>query len=298
MKKTRFIPYGYTIKDGRTVIEHSEADIIRYIFDEYIKGASLKDLAEDLTQRKVPYTEKTDVWDKARIARIIDNAKYLGDEEYDPIIDEDTFEYAVNAKTARQRNTVEKECEGIALMRNRVKCAKCGSVMVRRVCSKRNIKESWTCTNDECGWRLRISDGDLLLKVTLLMNRIIENTELMIPHPKVRPKDSPIVAALQQEIDAELHRDHPSEEYIVSKVSDIASQLYKETQAKDMIVAQIARKRAMLMQPQETFNCDYFSDLVSYITLGEKGHITLHTKVDTEINEGDEDNGCNENAKD
>ena len=102
MKKTRFIPYGYTIRDGRTVIDHSEADIIRYIFDEYIKGASLKELAEDLTQRKVPYTEKTDVWDKARIARIIDNAKYLGNDEYDPIIDEDTFEYAVNAKTARQ----------------------------------------------------------------------------------------------------------------------------------------------------------------------------------------------------
>ena len=54
MKKTRFIPYGYTMRNGRTVIEHGEADIIRYIFDEYIKGASLKDLAEELTARKVP----------------------------------------------------------------------------------------------------------------------------------------------------------------------------------------------------------------------------------------------------
>jgi len=297
MKKTRFIPYGYTIRDGRTVIEHNEADIIRYIFDEYIKGASLKDLAEDLTQRKIPYTEKSDVWDKARIARIIDNAKYLGDDEYDPIIDEDTYEGAVSAKTARQRNTVEKECEGIALLRSRVKCEKCGSPMVRRICSKRHIKESWTCTNDECGWRIRISDGDLLLKITLLMNRIIENSELMIPKPKERPKDSPTVAAMQHEIDMELQRDHPSEEYIVSKVSDIASQLYKETQAKSMIVAQIARKRVTLMNPQETFNCDYFSDLVSYITIGDSGRITLHTKVETEITEGDEDNGCNEDTE-
>lgn len=297
MKKTRFIPYGYTIRDGRTVIEHNEADIIRYIFDEYIKGASLKDLAVDLTQRKIPYTEKTDVWDKARIARIIDNAKYLGDDEYDPIIDEDTFEGAVSAKTARQRNTVEKECQGIALLRNRVKCEKCGSPMVRRVCSKRHVKESWTCTNDECGYRLRISDGDLLLKITLLMNRIIENSELMIPKPKERPKDSPTVAAMQREIDSELQRDHPSEEYIVSKVSDIASQLYKETQAKSMIVAQIARKRVLLMNPQESFNCDYFSDLVSYITIGDSGRITLHTKVETEITEGDEDNGCNEDTE-
>lgn len=289
MKKTRFIPYGYTIREGRTVIEHTEAEIIREIFDEYIKGASLKDIAENLTQRKIPYTEKTDVWDKARIARIIDNAKYIGDGEYDPIIDEDTYEGAVSMKAARQRNTVQKECEGIALIRNRVKCAKCGSPMVRRICSKRNIKESWTCQNAECGYRLRISDGDLLQKINLLMNRIIENTELMIPKPKVKPKDSPTVERIQQEINAELEKEHPSEEYLVSKLIEMSDQMYKETQAQKIVVARIAKKRASLMQPQETFNCDYFSDLVSYITLGDSGKVTLHTKVETEITEGEEE---------
>lgn len=287
MKKTRFIPYGYTIREGRTVIEHTEAEIIREIFDEYIKGASLKDIAENLTQRRIPYTEKTDVWDKARIARIIDNAKYIGDEEYDPIIDEDTYEGAVSMKAARQRNTVQKECEGIALLRNRVKCEDCGSPMVRRICSKRHVKESWTCQNAECGKRLRISDGDLLQKVTILMNRIIENSELLIPKPKTRIVDSPTVANLQRQVDAELGKDHPSEEYIVEKISDIASQLYKETQAKKIIVAQIARKRASMMKPQENFNCDYFSDLIDYITLSSSGKVRLHTKVGTEITEGE-----------
>lgn len=287
MKKTRFIPYGYTIREGRTVIEHTEAEIIREIFDEYIKGASLKDIAENLTQRRIPYTEKTDVWDKARIARIIDNAKYIGDEEYDPIIDEDTYEGAVSMKAARQRNTVQKECEGIALLRNRVKCEDCGSPMVRRICSKRHVKESWTCQNAECGKRLRISDGDLLQKITILMNRIIENSELLIPKPKTRIVDSLTVANLQRQVDAELGKDHPSEEYIVEKISDIASQLYKETQAKKIIVAQIARKRASMMKPQENFNCDYFSDLIDYITLSSSGKVRLHTKVGTEITEGE-----------
>ena len=287
MKKTRFIPYGYTIREGRTVIEHTEAEIIREIFEEYIKGASLKDIAENLTQRRIPYTEKTDVWDKARIARIIDNAKYIGDEEYDPIIDEDTYEGAVSMKAARQRNTVQKECEGIALLRNRVKCEDCGSPMVRRICSKRHVKESWTCQNAECGKRLRISDGDLLQKITILMNRIIENSELLIPKPKTRIVDSPTVANLQRQVDAELGKDHPSEEYIVEKISDIASQLYIETQAKKIIVAQIARKRASMMKPQENFNCDYFSDLIDYITLSSSGKVRLHTKVGTEITEGE-----------
>ena len=66
MKKTRFIPYGYTMRDGRTVIQHEEADVIRHIFSSYISGASLKEISEELTRLKVPYTEKTDVWDKAR----------------------------------------------------------------------------------------------------------------------------------------------------------------------------------------------------------------------------------------
>lgn len=288
MKKTRFIPYGYTIREGRTVIEHTEAEIIREIFNEYINGASLKDIAENLTMRKIPYTEKTDVWDKARIARIIDNAKYIGDGEYDPIIDEDIYEGAVSVKAARLRNTVQKECEGIALIRDRVKCAKCGSPMVRRICSKQIIKESWTCQNPECGFRLRISDGDLLRKIVILMNRIIENTELMIPKPKSRLKDSPAVEKIQWEINAELQRERPSEEYLISKLIDMSSQMYKESQAQKIVVARIAQKRAALMQPQKTFNCDYFSDLVSYITLGDSGKVTLHTKVDTEITEGEE----------
>ena len=86
MKKIRYIPYGYTMRNGRTVIAQDEATVIRKIFSAYINGASLQSIAELLTERKIPYSERTDVWDKARIARIIGNAKYIGDGEYDPMI--------------------------------------------------------------------------------------------------------------------------------------------------------------------------------------------------------------------
>ena len=287
MKKTRFIPYGYTMREGRMVIAHDEADIIRHIFEVYIKGASLKEIADELTRRQIPYTEKTCVWDKARIARIIENTRYIGSDDYDPIIDETVYEEAVATKSARQRNMVEKECAGVALIRNRVKCGQCGYPMVRRVTSKCTIKESWTCTNPECGCRLRISDGDLLMKINLLINRIIENAELMVPKPRSRHADSPTVRKLQEENNSEMQREHPSEEFIISKISDIASQLYRETNAKDMIVAQVARKRALLMTPQELFNCDYFTDLIDTVTIGTDGKVTLTTKTNTRITEGD-----------
>ena len=83
MKKIRYLPFGYTIRNGHTVIEQQEADIVRNIFKAYIQGASLKEIAEDLTAKKIPYTERTCVWDKARISRILENAKYTGDEEFE-----------------------------------------------------------------------------------------------------------------------------------------------------------------------------------------------------------------------
>ena len=162
MKKIRYIPYGYTIKDGTTVVHPEEADVIRMIFEHYIRGASLKEIAEELTLRRIPYTEKTAIWDKARIARIIDNTKYTGTAEYDPIIDEDIFEIAVATKAARFKAETAKDCEGITALRNRVKCSKCGYPMVRRVDSRRRTKESWSCENHACGFRVRISDHDLL----------------------------------------------------------------------------------------------------------------------------------------
>ena len=140
MKKIRYIPYGYTMRNGRTVISNEEAEVIREIFKSYLGGASLKTIAEELTDHQIPYTQKTATWDKARIARIINNAKYVGTEEYDPIIDEDMYEAAVRLKAARQRNTCAKENDAIALLRDLVRCDCCGHPMKRRVSSKHRIR--------------------------------------------------------------------------------------------------------------------------------------------------------------
>ena len=53
MKKTRYIPYGYTMRNGRTVISGEEAEVIREIFNSYLNGASLKAIADELTDRQM-----------------------------------------------------------------------------------------------------------------------------------------------------------------------------------------------------------------------------------------------------
>ena len=58
MDKVRTIPYGYTVRNGKTIIEPNEARCIRKIFSDYINGASLKDIADDLTESQIPITIK------------------------------------------------------------------------------------------------------------------------------------------------------------------------------------------------------------------------------------------------
>lgn len=58
MKKNRYIPFGYTMRNGKLVIEQNEANVIRNIYEDYVNGATLKEIAERLTHAGVPYSEK------------------------------------------------------------------------------------------------------------------------------------------------------------------------------------------------------------------------------------------------
>lgn len=292
MKKTRYIPYGYTVRNGLTIVERNEAQIVQEIFELYINGSSLKDIAEILTARQVPYTEKTREWDKARIARIIDNAKYIGASDYEPIIEESTYEIAVNTKKAKQRNTTQSTVEGITQIRNKVRCGCCGSMMVRRVNQSHKIQESWECTNEECGIRVKIPDAVLMQKVTLILNRIIKNKKLLVPREKQKKKrsDLPEVYKLEEDLREEIGQQNPSEHTMLQIIKNIAETTYAHSDGKDDIALRISQKRLELYSPSESFQSQAFDDIVSTIRMDENGNITLQTKTNAEVTE--EENEC------
>lgn len=292
MKKTRYIPYGYTVRNGLTIVERNEAQIVQEIFELYINGSSLKDIAEILTARQVPYTEKTREWDKARIARIIDNAKYIGASDYEPIIEESTYEIAVNTKKAKQRNTTQSTVEGITQIRNKVRCGCCGSMMVRRVNQSHKIQESWECTNEECGIRVKIPDAVLMQKVTLILNRIIKNNKLLVPREKQKKKrsDIPEVYKLEEDLREEIGQQNPSEHTMLQIIKNIAETTYAHSDCKDDIALRISQKRLELYSPSESFQSQAFDDIVSTIRMDENGNITLQTKTNAEVTE--EENEC------
>ena len=100
-------PYGYRIENGVAVINETEADCIRRIFDNYIGGMSLREAAKAAGHPVV----------HSSVKRMLTRECYCGDDFYPAIIDADKFQTANRElkrrtasmnRTGRTRKTIPK----------------------------------------------------------------------------------------------------------------------------------------------------------------------------------------------
>ena len=70
-------PYGYVHANGTLVVVESEAEVVAKIFDLYLAGNSMEDIAASLTNANIP-TKNGGQWSKGTIHRILHNPLYKG----------------------------------------------------------------------------------------------------------------------------------------------------------------------------------------------------------------------------
>lgn len=73
VKKNRSIPFGYCMRNGEIIPEHTETKAVQYIFNEYIQGCSLNEIATFMMTKNIPYSEGSRIWNKNMIKRILEN---------------------------------------------------------------------------------------------------------------------------------------------------------------------------------------------------------------------------------
>jgi len=103
MKCNRNIPFGYMMRGGRYIAEPAESEAVRQIFEMYLNGMSLKSIATEMT---VPYNNSKTLWNKNMVSRIIENKRYLGDDTYPQIIEQDTFDRANAIKSQKGKTAL------------------------------------------------------------------------------------------------------------------------------------------------------------------------------------------------
>jgi len=70
------LPYGYRKVNGEITIHHSEAQVVRQIFAEYLSGHNTREISEKMNQLSPSNSSR--LWTYKSIARILRNEKYTG----------------------------------------------------------------------------------------------------------------------------------------------------------------------------------------------------------------------------
>jgi hypothetical protein len=78
------IPFGYSIQNGRAVVNEKEALKIKELFEAYLSGLSLTEAAKKAGIKRY----------HTSIARMLTDKRYVEDKFYPPIINRDIFEEA------------------------------------------------------------------------------------------------------------------------------------------------------------------------------------------------------------
>ena len=98
----RKLPFGYQMRMGEIVRNESEAKAVQDIFLQYTLGASLREIAEQMSKTDPTYDEGKS-WNKNMIARILENSKYTGADSYPKLVDIKLFESAAEKRQTKQR---------------------------------------------------------------------------------------------------------------------------------------------------------------------------------------------------
>ena len=189
-------PFGYDYVDGKLQINPQKAEIVKQIFNWYVSGIGMPEIASRLNSLKV----RKEVWRHGTIRCILTNERYIGDkllqkryttdtlpfktavnrgekEQYyvsgthEPIIEKSIFDTAQKIFSAREKPSG--YAIGNSPFRGKIQCGNCGNTFrlkTRKDCVR------WVCRNhdhssDNCNIR-QIREDEFCKAFVRLWNKL------------------------------------------------------------------------------------------------------------------------------
>ena len=281
--RNRNIPFGYQYQNGVLAIHPQESQTVRAVFATYLSGEPLSKIAAHLTAKLVEYLPGHSQWDKARVKRLLDNAKYTGAGNFPPIIKERDFQMAHQKKEKANTNRQLVD-EDIKLFKGLSHCHHCGGIMVRRMDSRMGHPVTWKCP--QCGYFLPLPDEEFKQRVFLLQKKLVEKPLLAEKEEETIPVASMEARRLTNEIFRKLDSGAFSEDELVTLALQCAAKNYEAITSARHITERLT---ATLLHagPLSAFDRALFERTVSEIHLTRKGEILLKLQNGVFVGEGD-----------
>lgn len=269
----RTILYGYKYENGMIVVDSINADIVKEVYLQYISGHSLLQISDLLNKLHVEYRPGVIGWNKARVKRIIDDERYVGNEDYPQIIDNDVAQKANELKESKNKQKGIDRRKLIYQLDTPVVCPHCGSIMRRYNEPRISIHERWRCQSHSCKTVIGISDETMIKEIINLLNTIIDQPNIIKPSGE-QDSVSTDVLRIQNEINRMLENRHEKKDEIRAEIIRSASvkydclntKKYKEQRLKDIFTYQ---------QPVSDFPMELFKQTVSAISFESDNTVTI-----------------------
>lgn len=281
--RNRTIPFGYQYENGVLAINSPEAHTVQKVFAAYLSGEPLSKIADHLTAKLVEYLPGHWQWDKSRVKRLLDNAKYTGEDDFPPIIKERDFQLAHQKKENANTNRQSVD-EDIKLFKGLTHCHHCGNAMVRRMDSRMEHPVTWKCPR--CDYFLSLPDEEFKRRVFLLQKKLADKPLLAEKEEDEIQVTSMEARRLTNEIFRKLDSANFSEDELVTLALQCAAKNYEAISSARHITDRLT---ATLLHagPLSAFDRELFQRTVLEIHLTRKGEILLKLQNGMFVGEGD-----------
>lgn len=277
MKNRRF-PYGYEMQNGVIIISAKEADTVKQIFREYLNGDNLKIIAERLTEKQVEFLPGEYGWNKNRIKRMIEDKRYIGDNSYPAIVDEDVFKRANAEKNNRRTNaepiiTTEKK-----ILVHKVQCANCENKLFHNTNSKLKNSELWYCKNKDCKFSVYMTVAELEHEITEILNLLISTPKFTeYEETDIQTEPSLEIIRMENEIERQLESIDFDKNEIQNMILQCATKKYDAYKGVRHITDRLKAdfEQSSLLS---AFNAELFDRTVTAITIDKDKKVCLKLK--------------------
>ena len=273
MKKKRYLPFGYQMKNGEITPHPTEGPLVQTIFSKYLEREALSALAKFATLSGVPYREGAVVWNKIMVCRILDNRKYIGAEGFPPLISAEQFQETASLRAAKAKQYGGSLSAEMKKIRPQICCGACGQTLKR--INMRTGYILWECP--ECGATTDYLPDKLLLQnVTALLNRAIENRKQLTPDEKHCECLSIEVIRLNNEIERQMGNPWADADHLLRLIMDCAEAKYKvcDSGASEQ-ATQLIQERLAGQPLISAFDYDLFSSIAEKILVFSNGSVRL-----------------------
>ena len=295
--KKRNVPFGYQYQNGVITTHPQEVTVLNRIFSEYQNGMSLLDIANRLNEENVEYQPGVTGWNKSRIMRLIEDERYTGKNGFPAIIDERAHQAMVEMKAQKNTQHGTDRSAEVFHIDVPVICPACGSEMVRRHDSRfKKCQQRWVCSNTECRTVIHKADSDLLNDITVLLNRVIVNPELVQIPVESAHEPSAQVRKTENEIARTLDTLDYDKGTLRKKMIECVSLKYADI---DSAPYTAHRLKAVLAnaEPLSAFSLPLFKRTVQAIHLEKDGTVSIKLMNDQTVGKDDENATGDGNAQ-